>query len=228
MTVPQFNGSNYNPSVDHARLSKQHERVRDCMLDGVWRTLEEIAALTGDPPASVSAQLRHLRKPRFGSYTIEKRARGDRASGLFEYRLEASQKEAQKVNSMKLYLPHTTLTVRRTYVQNNKEVENEILEGEVEMNQQQQDEYKMIIGDAQARVSVGRDLAEMDYGSGGKVFVSVSLTCDQSHQGIARAVQLAAYMADGFVAQHYQEMKSRCTQLGILKTPAPLNSPGNY
>ncbi len=57
------------------------------MLDGAWRTVSEISEVTGDPQPSVSAQLRHLRKPRFGSYIIERRSRGDRKRGLFEYRL---------------------------------------------------------------------------------------------------------------------------------------------
>jgi DNA adenine methylase len=86
----RFNGSDYQPAIDDARLGRQHERIRDLMLDGVWRTLDEIAAATGDPPASISAQLRHLRKPRFGSYVVAKQARGDREHGLFEYRLGAS------------------------------------------------------------------------------------------------------------------------------------------
>ncbi|KKL56177.1 hypothetical protein LCGC14_2247980, partial [marine sediment metagenome] len=36
-------------------------------------TLCEIEDLTGDPPASISAQLRHLRKERFGAHTVERR-----------------------------------------------------------------------------------------------------------------------------------------------------------
>lgn len=56
------------------------------MSDRKWRTLNEIATLTDDPPASVSAQLRHLRKPRFGSYRVERR-RSFIDSGLYEYRV---------------------------------------------------------------------------------------------------------------------------------------------
>lgn len=84
---PHFNGPDYDPVHDFERLSNQHNRVREAMMDGSWKTLAEISALTGDPPASISAQLRHLRKPRFGSHTIEKRTRGERTSGLYEYRL---------------------------------------------------------------------------------------------------------------------------------------------
>jgi hypothetical protein len=58
------------------------------MRDGRWRTLEEIHKTTlGEPVASISAQLRHLRKPRFGSYRVERRHRGDPGSGLYEYRV---------------------------------------------------------------------------------------------------------------------------------------------
>jgi hypothetical protein len=57
------------------------------MADGRWRTLAEIEAATGDPQASISAQLRHLRKRRFGSSVVERRPRGDRSAGLYEYAL---------------------------------------------------------------------------------------------------------------------------------------------
>lgn len=82
-----FDGPAYSAKHDRERLSRQHERVRDLMLDGEWRTISEISQITGDPEASASAQLRHLRKPRFGSYVVERRARADRSRGLFEYRV---------------------------------------------------------------------------------------------------------------------------------------------
>ena len=83
----RFDGSDYIPEKDDVRLTKQHDRIKMAMLDGVWRTLEEISKITNDPQASISAQLRHLRKPRFGAWDIQKRSRGKRESGLFEYRL---------------------------------------------------------------------------------------------------------------------------------------------
>ena len=79
-----FNGSDYDDSRDRSRLSGQIRRVFNVMCDGRWRTLESISKATGDPPASVSAQLRHLRKERFGSHTIDKDHLG---SGLYCYRL---------------------------------------------------------------------------------------------------------------------------------------------
>ena len=85
--VAHFNGSDYDPKYDDIRLTGQIARVYHCMRDGRWRTLDELAVSTGDPHASVSAQLRHLRKARFGGHTVEKQPRGDRSHGLFEYRL---------------------------------------------------------------------------------------------------------------------------------------------
>lgn len=81
---PDFNGPAYERKMDRARLAGQILRVYELMADAEWRTLDEIAQLTGDPPASVSAQLRHLRKERFGKHTIEKRRR---SQGLWEYRM---------------------------------------------------------------------------------------------------------------------------------------------
>lgn len=74
---------------DTPRLKRQMETIRELMLiesaNGYWHTLEEIAQVSkifhpphGYPPASISAQLRHLRKPRYGGYAVEKRPRGDR------------------------------------------------------------------------------------------------------------------------------------------------------
>lgn len=85
--APHFNGPDYVPELDHARLTGQIERVFECMKDSEWRTLDEIARITGDPHASISAQLRHLRKTRFGEHVVNKQRRGDRTNGLFEYQL---------------------------------------------------------------------------------------------------------------------------------------------
>jgi len=82
-----FNGSDYDPKFDDKRLKGQIARVFHCMKDGKWRTLEEISKVTKDPHASISAQLRHLRKDRFGSHIVDKRSRGARERGLWEYRL---------------------------------------------------------------------------------------------------------------------------------------------
>jgi hypothetical protein len=67
---------------DEARpvqLRRQREVIRDVMLSAgqcaTWLTLDELAKLTHYPPASISAQLRHLRKPQFGAFAVVKRCR---------------------------------------------------------------------------------------------------------------------------------------------------------
>ena len=86
-------GPTYKASVDGARLSAQHERIRNYMLGVEWKTLDEIQRdlermfHSRFPVASISAQLRHLRKKPFGSFRLEKRHRGAAGWGLWEYRL---------------------------------------------------------------------------------------------------------------------------------------------
>lgn len=74
--------------ADHARLTGQLRRVWDVMVDEEWHTLPEIGAKTKDPEASISAQLRHLRKAPFGGHTVARRRRD--GSALYEYRLTRS------------------------------------------------------------------------------------------------------------------------------------------
>jgi len=75
------------PEHDDKRLKGQILRVYNCMKDSKWRTLREISDITGDGEASISAQLRHLRKDRFGGHTVNKQSRGERDNGLWEYQL---------------------------------------------------------------------------------------------------------------------------------------------
>jgi hypothetical protein len=93
--VPEanFDGPDYVPALDKARLTGQIWRVYTYMSDGRWRTLREIAAGTNDPESSISAQLRHLRKKKFGEHLVEKRRRGNREAGLFEYKLTPNRRE---------------------------------------------------------------------------------------------------------------------------------------
>ena len=55
--------------------------------DAGWMTLHEISELTNYGEASISAQLRHLRKPHFGGYVVVKRRRGSVMNGAWEYRI---------------------------------------------------------------------------------------------------------------------------------------------
>ncbi len=60
-------------------LRRQRDVLCDVMLSAgqceTWLTLNELARLTGYGEASVSAQLRHLRKPEYGGFAVEKRCR---------------------------------------------------------------------------------------------------------------------------------------------------------
>jgi hypothetical protein len=84
-------------AVDSRDEATQLVAIRDLMLEaadrGGWLTLDEIAGITEFGEASVSAQLRHLRKPRHGRYRVEKRRRcsgeteNGRDTGLWEYQV---------------------------------------------------------------------------------------------------------------------------------------------
>lgn len=78
-----FDGKTYEPS-DGPRLGVQLAQVASLMRDGQWRTLYEIAHATGRPMQSVSARLRDLRKPRYGSHPVERRRV---SAGVFQYRV---------------------------------------------------------------------------------------------------------------------------------------------
>jgi hypothetical protein len=86
-------GPAYDEQLDGARILKQHQVILAVMSSGKWWTLAELEFLTHFPQASISAQLRHLRKPAFGSYTVEKQRRGE--GGTWEYRVVGLAKPEQ-------------------------------------------------------------------------------------------------------------------------------------
>lgn len=87
--MPHFNGSDYSKDLDHDRLGRQINEIFGLMKDGQYRTLREIEQATGHPQASCSAQLRNLRKSRFGGHLVNKRRRPSTEldRGIFEYQL---------------------------------------------------------------------------------------------------------------------------------------------
>lgn len=92
-------GPAFDEERDGARIRGQMLRIRDLMADGVWRTLAEIEEATRFPQASISAQLRHLAKNKFGSHVKEKRRRkGTRAT--WEYRLLLPKPKEQKQETL--------------------------------------------------------------------------------------------------------------------------------
>jgi len=85
-------GPTYRAPLDQKRLQNQTVRVRSCLYQaarrGEWLTLEQMQHRTGDPTPSISAQIRHLRKPQFGSHIIRKRRREEPQRGIWEYQLQ--------------------------------------------------------------------------------------------------------------------------------------------
>lgn len=67
------------------------------------------------------------------------------------------------------------------------------------------DSFKNVIGDGQASVSVSTDISLKSFGNGVSAMVSVSLTCDQSVEGINQAAVLAAQAARHFAKQFQSE-----------------------
>lgn len=81
---PHITGSDYQEERDGERLKQQYKIIFDYMAKGGWHTLGEISSVLNFPAASVSAQLRHFRKSRNGSHTVEKEYIGN---GLYKYQL---------------------------------------------------------------------------------------------------------------------------------------------
>jgi hypothetical protein len=79
-------------------LRRQRDVLCDVMLSAgaceTWLSLVELSRLTHFGEASISAQLRHLRKLEYGGFAVEKRTRGNTAEicgvergPVWEYRL---------------------------------------------------------------------------------------------------------------------------------------------
>lgn len=67
------------------KLTGDLRRIYDIMCDGKAHLVSDIASRLNLPECSVSAQIRHLRKPKFGGYTIK---RISLTKGLSAYQLE--------------------------------------------------------------------------------------------------------------------------------------------
>ncbi len=94
-------GPTYRAALDGERLRTQMQVIRDVMLSaseiGTWLSLREIEMLTHYGQASISAQLRHLRKRQFGSYVLLRRRRGHRSdSATWEYQVLPPAEERQQ------------------------------------------------------------------------------------------------------------------------------------
>jgi len=90
---PLFHGPDYVPELDEIRLTGQMLRVFEYMRNSKWKTLHEIADAINEPEASISAQLRNLKKDghnkqnvNYGGHDIPRRIR-EGSGRTWEYKL---------------------------------------------------------------------------------------------------------------------------------------------
>jgi len=69
------------------------------------------------------------------------------------------------------------------------------------------DKAMKLIGDGKAKVAVGTDMGEKDYGNGFGVFVSVELTCNQDLKTITKAHELGWEIAKECLDGQWAEAK---------------------
>ena len=118
---------------------------------------------------------------------------------------------------MNIKRPLTKMSVHLHTFRNKQEEGHEVFEGTVPMTQQQQDSYAWALGDEKASVTVSSDLSESNYGNGGKVFVSVTLTCGQDKEHLEFALNLAKELSNAAAWNFHSEMKKSLINKGILK-----------
>lgn len=85
VAFPTPGGATFVQEIDGVRLNRQQAAVYSVMADGRFRTLREIADLTGFPEASVSARLRDYRKPPLNRDVQRRRKRTGYGKGTWEY-----------------------------------------------------------------------------------------------------------------------------------------------
>ena len=79
--------------ADRPRLLTQHDQVRAVMLDGRWRSYEEIQATVAErfgrvwPLTSIARQVRYLRAPEHGGHCVERERAAGRDAGLWRFRV---------------------------------------------------------------------------------------------------------------------------------------------
>jgi len=78
------------------RLSRQQRAVMAIMSDGNWYTIADVTRAVNEMgipggPCSISEKIRSLRKPQFGSHTVERR-KCENVPGLYFYRLKVNER----------------------------------------------------------------------------------------------------------------------------------------
>ena len=109
----------------------------------------------------------------------------------------------------------TTPKIHITIRGEDKDSPSLVYEGDLEMSTQEQDVLKQLIGDGRAKVTASREMSHKDYGNGGSVFVSVTLTCDQSQTTIDAAASWAGHFAEKNAVTQHSQLQQTLTQLGV-------------
>ena len=91
--TPEFDGDDYVSSRDKPRLTLQIHQVRMYMENNDWLSVKQISNYLNFPEPSVSAQIRNLRKKRFGNRVVERRYQGN---GLYEFKLMPKGNDNEK------------------------------------------------------------------------------------------------------------------------------------
>jgi hypothetical protein len=76
------------------------------------------------------------------------------------------------------------------------------------------DELRSLVGDGNAKISVGMDLKESDFGTGFSVFVNVTLTCNQDMETLWLAHGLAEKLATELCSESYAAAKKVFNETG--------------
>jgi len=85
--VGKFDGKHFDAEKDQARLTAQMKGIYKVLQGAkVWMTVAEIEGETDYPQPSISAQLRNMRKAKFGSLDVRGRYR--QGTRIFEYKLK--------------------------------------------------------------------------------------------------------------------------------------------
>jgi transcriptional antiterminator len=80
----EFDGDDYDSDRDKERLTKQRDKIRMYMEGRNYLTVKEVAEVLNYPENSVSAQMRNLRKEKFGGRIVHREYFGN---GLYKFKL---------------------------------------------------------------------------------------------------------------------------------------------
>lgn len=93
MPKPAFPGPAVEPEYDNIRLTGLQYAIFELMKDGRWRTFSDIHfAIQRGSENGIAAMLRNLRHKSRGRHTVNKKRKGDKHKGLWEYQLIVNPK----------------------------------------------------------------------------------------------------------------------------------------